>query len=164
VATYWKSKQMEWKGALKLPASDLKVTKSYCWKGFKSSSFLSNVGIISRTSWQVDLHFLKIHGGAIPSWKPAHSISNKSKCSFFFFQFSHTFFFFLFYFIIHMCIQSLGHFSPLPPPPPLPPNPLPPSPRHPLNTQQKLGISHNRKEQGFLLVEIRIAIQGVDSH
>jgi hypothetical protein len=27
----------------------------------------------------------------------------------------------LFYFIIHMCTQGLGHFSPLPPPPPLPP-------------------------------------------
>jgi hypothetical protein len=26
------------------------------------------------------------------------------------------------------------------------------------------NISNNRKEQGFLLVEIRIAIQGVDSH
>jgi hypothetical protein len=30
-------------------------------------------------------------------------------------------------FIIHMCIQCLGHFSPLPPPPPLPPTPPPPS-------------------------------------
>jgi hypothetical protein len=35
-----------------------------------------------------------------------------------------------FSFIIHMCIQGLVHFSPLPPPPPSPP--------HPLNTQQKL--------------------------
>jgi hypothetical protein len=35
-----------------------------------------------------------------------------------------------------MCIQGLGHFSPLPPPPPLPPTPPPPSP--PPNTQQKL--------------------------
>jgi hypothetical protein len=26
------------------------------------------------------------------------------------------------------------------------------------------SISNNRKEQGFLLVEIRIAIQGVDSY
>jgi hypothetical protein len=25
-------------------------------------------------------------------------------------------------------------------------------------------MSNNRKDQGFLLVEIRIAIQGVDSH
>jgi hypothetical protein len=31
-----------------------------------------------------------------------------------------------FSFIIHMCIQGLGHFSPLPPPPPLPPTPPPP--------------------------------------
>jgi hypothetical protein len=30
-------------------------------------------------------------------------------------------FLFFYYFIIHMCIQGLGHFSPLPPPPPLPP-------------------------------------------
>jgi hypothetical protein len=36
-------------------------------------------------------------------------------------------FFFHFSFIIHMCIQGLGHFSPLPPPPPLPPTPPPPS-------------------------------------
>jgi hypothetical protein len=35
---------------------------------------------------------------------------------------------FLFFFIIHMCIQGLGHFSPLPPPPPLPPTLPPPSP------------------------------------
>jgi quinol-cytochrome oxidoreductase complex cytochrome b subunit len=32
-------------------------------------------------------------------------------------------FFFLFVCFIHMCIQCLGHFSPLPPPPPLPPTP-----------------------------------------
>jgi hypothetical protein len=37
-------------------------------------------------------------------------------------------FIFLFSFIIHMCIQGLVHFSPLPPPPPLPPTPPPPSP------------------------------------
>jgi hypothetical protein len=37
-------------------------------------------------------------------------------------------FFFHFSFIIHMCIQGLVHFSPLPPPPPLPPAPPPPSP------------------------------------
>jgi hypothetical protein len=37
-----------------------------------------------------------------------------------------------------MCIQGLGHFSPLPPHPPLPPTPPPPSPPYPLNTQQKL--------------------------
>jgi hypothetical protein len=41
-------------------------------------------------------------------------------------------------FIIHMCIQSLGHFSPMLPPPPLPPTLPPPSPPNPLNTQQKL--------------------------
>jgi hypothetical protein len=29
-------------------------------------------------------------------------------------------FFFNFNFFIHMCIKCLGHFSPLPPPPPLP--------------------------------------------
>jgi hypothetical protein len=46
------------------------------------------------------------------------------------------FFFFHFSFIIHMCIQGLVHFSPLPPPPPLPPTPPPPAP--PLNTPQKL--------------------------
>jgi hypothetical protein len=45
-------------------------------------------------------------------------------------------FFFHFSFIIHMCIQGLVYFSPLPPPPPLPPTPPPPAP--PLNTQQKL--------------------------
>jgi hypothetical protein len=32
-----------------------------------------------------------------------------------------------FFSFIHMCIQGLGHFSPLPPPPPLPPTPPPPS-------------------------------------
>jgi hypothetical protein len=38
--------------------------------------------------------------------------------------------FFPFSFIIHMCIQGLVHFSPLPLPPPLAPTPTPPS--HPL--------------------------------
>jgi hypothetical protein len=55
-----------------------------------------------------------------------------------YFQFLDLSFFFHFSFIIHMCIQGLGHFSPLPPPPPLPPTPPPPSLPHPLNTQQKL--------------------------
>jgi hypothetical protein len=41
------------------------------------------------------------------------------------------FYFFSFSFIIHMCIQGLVHFSPLPPPPPLPPTPPPPSPPTP---------------------------------
>jgi hypothetical protein len=38
---------------------------------------------------------------------------------------SWSFFFFHFSFIIHMCIQGLVHFSPLPPPPPLPPHSSP---------------------------------------
>jgi hypothetical protein len=41
-------------------------------------------------------------------------------------NFTEHFFFFHFSFIIHMCIQGLGHFSPRPPPPPLPPT-LPPT-------------------------------------
>jgi hypothetical protein len=52
--------------------------------------------------------------------------------------FLHFIYLFIYFFIIHMCIQGLGHFSPLPPPPPLPPTPSPSSPHHPLNTQQKL--------------------------
>jgi hypothetical protein len=74
-----------------------------------------------------------------------------------------------------MCKQGLGHFFPLPPPPPLPPTPPPPSPPTPSipsrnyfalisNFVVEKTISNNRKEQGFLLVEIRIAIQGIDSH
>jgi hypothetical protein len=43
-----------------------------------------------------------------------------------------------FFFIIHMSIQGLDHFSPLPPPPPLPPTLPLPFPPHPLDTQQKL--------------------------
>jgi hypothetical protein len=42
-------------------------------------------------------------------------------------------FFYLFYFIIHMCIQGLGHFSPLPPTPPLTPTP----PKRCLNPDRK---------------------------
>jgi hypothetical protein len=45
---------------------------------------------------------------------------------------------FFFFIIIHMCIQALGNFSPLPPPPPLPPTPPPTSLPHPHNTWQKL--------------------------
>jgi hypothetical protein len=73
-----------------------------------------------------------------------------------------------------MCIQGLGHFSPHPHPlpyHPLHPLPLPPTPSIPSRNCFALisnfvveSISNNRKEQGFLLVEIRIAIQGIDSH
>jgi hypothetical protein len=64
----------------------------------------------------------------------------------------------------------------LPPSPHPFPYPLsPPFPLLPLRYQAetilplslillKRSISNNRKDQGFLLVEIRIAIQGVDSH
>jgi hypothetical protein len=45
---------------------------------------------------------------------------------------------FVFSFIIHMCIQGLVHFSPLPPPPPLPPTPPPPSSPHPLNPAETI--------------------------
>jgi hypothetical protein len=52
--------------------------------------------------------------------------------------------FFLFYCFIHMCIQGLGHFSPLPPPPPLPPTPPPPSPppppQYPVETTLPLSL------------------------
>jgi hypothetical protein len=58
-----------------------------------------------------------------------------------------------------------GHFSPLPSPPPLTSPPCP----HLLATWQKKfalisnfveeSIRNNRKEQGFLLVVIRVAIQ-----
>jgi hypothetical protein len=58
---------------------------------------------------------------------------NQITCFFILKGFSiHILFIFFFYsFIIHMCIQGLGHFSPLPPPPPLPPTLPPPSPHHP---------------------------------
>jgi hypothetical protein len=62
---------------------------------------------------------------------PSTELKNMNHC--FWLGFS---FFFNFYFI-HMCIQCLGHFSPLPPPPPLTsPNSLPPP--HPLATWQRL--------------------------
>jgi hypothetical protein len=74
---------------------------------------------------------------------------------------------YVFYFsFIHMCIQCLSHFSPLPPPPPTP-SLSPPTPLLPgrnyfalISDFVKESISNNRKDQGFLLVEIRIAVQG----
>jgi hypothetical protein len=52
--------------------------------------------------------------------------------------------FILFYFfncfIIHMCIQGLGHFSPLPPPLPLPPTLPPSSAPHPLEINFKSRV------------------------
>jgi hypothetical protein len=55
-------------------------------------------------------------------------------------DFFFCFCFFHFSFIIHMCIQGLAHFSPLPPPPPLPPTPPPPLPRqYPAETILPLG-------------------------
>jgi hypothetical protein len=67
-----------------------------------------------------------------------------------------------FFSFIYMCIQCLGHYSPLPP------YPLPPlSPSLPPLYQAKtilplslILLKREYKEQGFLLVEIRIAIQG----
>jgi hypothetical protein len=62
---------------------------------------------------------------------PGKQLSNKA--SNIFFCCCYLFIYLLIYFlnfyglIIHMCIQGLGHFSPLPPPPPLPPTPPPPS-------------------------------------
>jgi hypothetical protein len=47
------------------------------------------------------------------------------------FQLPTSFLFNFYSFIIHMCIQCLGHFFPLPPLPPLPPTPPPPSPPAP---------------------------------
>jgi hypothetical protein len=85
------------------------------------------------------------------------------------------FFIFILFLIsfIHMCIQCLGHFSPLHAAPSLSPTPSlsPPPPHYQAETILPLSLillkreySNNRKEQGVLLVEIRIAIQGVDSH
>jgi hypothetical protein len=56
----------------------------------------------------------------------------------------------LFIFIIHMCIQGLGHFSPLPPPPPLPPTlpspSPPPPPQYPAETILPLSLILLKKE------------------
>jgi hypothetical protein len=85
---------------------------------------------------------------------------------------------FLFYSYVH---TMFGLFlPPSPPPPPLTTSPTPSSPLPPrfqaetiLPLSQilflsqillKRELSNNRKDQGFLVVEIRIAIQGVDSH
>jgi hypothetical protein len=82
---------------------------------------------------------------------------------------------FLFFkiFILFICAYNVWVISlPFPPPPSFL-SPLAPSltPCYPAETilplsliLLKRSISNNRKDQGFLLVEIRIAIQGVDSH
>jgi hypothetical protein len=56
-----------------------------------------------------------------------------------------SFFLSFFYcFIIHMCIQGLGHFSPLPPPPPLPPTPpLPLPPTHSIPGRNYFALISN---------------------
>jgi hypothetical protein len=82
----------------------------------------------------------------------------------------HYYMFFLKVFLkicfIHMWIQCLGHYSPLTPTPSLSPTPL-----FQAETVLPLSqfcwresISSNRKDKGFLLVEVRIAIQGDSSH
>jgi hypothetical protein len=77
-------------------------------------------------------------------WVLSHSYWDDFQIYFYYhwkniFLISLEFIYLLFFsFIIHMCIQGLLHFSPLPLPPPLPHTPSPPSPPHPLNTQQKL--------------------------
>jgi hypothetical protein len=91
---------------------------------------------------------------------------------FFFFEYSNPFFFIL----LFICAYNAWVISPPCPHPlpyqPLHPLPLPPTTSIPSRNYFALisnfvvqkSISNNRKEQGFLLVEIRIAIQGVDSH
>jgi hypothetical protein len=82
---------------------------------------------------------------------------------------------FFYCFIIRMCIQRLESFLPLAPTPSFTTHATPYLSSHPLNTRQKLfcpycyfcwreNISNNKKEQVILLVEIRTAKQGVDSH
>jgi hypothetical protein len=70
--------------------------------------------------------------GLGPEFKPQYCNNNNKKILRIYaaihFLVSFFLFFFHFSFIIHMCIQGLVHFSPLPPPPPLPPTPPPPSP------------------------------------
>jgi hypothetical protein len=89
-------------------------------------------------------------------------------------ELEHTSLFFIFYFLIlFICAYNVWVISPpFPPPPPLIlPHPLPPTPSLPGRNYFALisifveeSISNNRKDQGFLLVEIRIDIQGADSH
>jgi hypothetical protein len=66
---------------------------------------------------------------------------------------------YLFISFIHMCIQWLGHFFPLPPAHYLTPSP----PAFQAGTVLPLSgwresININKEDQGFLLVEVRIAI------
>jgi hypothetical protein len=60
-----------------------------------------------------------------------------------------------------MCIR-LGHFSPLPPTPSLSPHPSLPGRNCSALISNFVGesINNNKKDNAFLLVEIRIAIQG----
>jgi hypothetical protein len=79
------------------------------------------------------------------------------------------------FFLLFICAYK-AWVTPLPYPHSLPyhslcPVPLSPPPQYPAETIFpyfyfccRENKCHNRKEQGFLLVEIRIAIQGVDSH
>jgi hypothetical protein len=87
-------------------------------------------------------------------------------------------YFFCFFFIVLLFICAYKAWVISPPCPhslpyhPLRPLSLPPPPQDPAETILPLSlillkresISNNRKEQVFLLVEIRIAIQGVDTH
>jgi hypothetical protein len=85
------------------------------------------------------------------------------------------FFLFFFFLLLFICAYKAWVISPPCPHPlpyhPLRPLPLPPTPSIPSRNYFALisnfveeSISNNRKEKGFFLVEIRVAIQGVDSH
>jgi hypothetical protein len=96
----------------------------------------------------------------------------RSMFSFFFLENS----FFFFYSYVHTMFGSFLPPSPCPFPYPHPLLPLllpltPPYPSLPgrnyfalISNFVEESISNNRKDQGFLLIEIRIAIQGVDLH
>jgi hypothetical protein len=110
----------------------LKHSRHLSWEDMKLNTFnLSKTGALERRIPLVLYSF-----GVLECWLLAY---------------------FFFSFIIYMCIQGLGHFSPRAPPPSLPPSPLPPPPPHP-----KVKICQSKNI--FSLLSLHITIKKRTSH
>jgi hypothetical protein len=110
--------------ALADPTKHLSLSPRRGLQEYKSASYLPTSLVIA---WKATCSFFLISSSCY-----AEDLSHSQmSCKFLVYWKHLTFVFFSFSFIIHMCIQGLVHFSPLPPPPPLPPTPPPPSPPTP---------------------------------
>jgi hypothetical protein len=93
-----------WEGKEKLPEKQGLVPKSWGWQLLRGRPYTIGASVSEASSVEREQR-------ATQPFSEFHLLSTRT----------FLFLFYFIYFIIHTCIKGLGHFSPLPPPPPLPP-------------------------------------------